>query len=545
MPIRTSVTDPLYVDWISGLPFRGKYGVTLAPGKHQDRLYSAGRWERDLAADLERLRGRVDVLVCLLEEHELTSLNIPDYMEATRTRGFRVYRLPIRDGDVPPDTDAVARLLAAIEGHLRAGENVVVHCAGGLGRAGTITGCLLVQNGKSPDEALAILARERDPNSPEHGVQKAFIRAWAGRPRPERLGRPAGALGLLAALGRLADAPGNPRALAAEQLRRVEREVAADPGAAFRFDARGYATLEADGQRWAAGRFEQVSIEELRRRVPRSGHTVRYSVLKGPHPLADIGALQAAAGPGSLFQVASQFNGLEAPGAHIVPIARYVHDNTQGPRASVSAFPGTFLRHYAAPGPEGRFVQGPGGRLDFLGEALDPAIGQVRDGYLMASGIARPEALAGHLEERFGKLCVGLHDGVEVALGGGWGGPVPEPRPRIGQVLTSSLALGGYSASSPALRAACRPLLRAAYLGTLLGAISLGRRTVVLTLIGGGVFGNPHEEIHAAIAWALAEADGCAPAGFEVILNLWQGGDSPADAEARRRGGAVLDLAQL
>src|SRR3989442_929187 len=67
---------------------------------------------------------------------------------------------------------------------------------------------------------------------------------------------------------------------------------------------------------------------------------------------------QAPAPPGSLFQVASQFNCLESPGEFVVPVAEYFNDPTQGPRASISAFPGTLVRHYAAPAPDGsRFVQ--------------------------------------------------------------------------------------------------------------------------------------------------------------------------------------------
>src|SRR5207237_739638 len=43
------------------------------------------------------------------------------------------------------------------------------------------------------------------------------------------------------------------------------------------------------------------------------------------------------------------FNCLEAPGSFVTPVAEYFHDPTQGPRASISAFPATLVRHYAAP----------------------------------------------------------------------------------------------------------------------------------------------------------------------------------------------------
>jgi hypothetical protein len=67
-------------------------------------------------------------------------------------------------------------------------------------------------------------------------------------------------------------------------------------------------------------------------------------------PATDIGSLQATAGAGTLFPAASQFNCLESPGPYVVDVADYFHDQTQGPRASISAFPGTLPRHYAGGG---------------------------------------------------------------------------------------------------------------------------------------------------------------------------------------------------
>ncbi len=330
-----------------------------------------------------------------------------------------------------------------------------------------------------------------------------------------------------------------------ELLRGVENAVAADPEGSFQFDSQGFARLTVGDRSWAAGRFETPSIAELRQRAAAlpAGGAIRLSVLQGCSPEADIGALQARSEPASLFQVASQFNTLEAPSPRIVNVREYVSDPTQGPRASVSAFPGTFLRHYQAPSKHGRFVQRRGACLNLLAEALTGTGAEVRDGYLSSDSIADASRLAGQLEERFESIRIGLHEGVEVALGGNWGGPVPTPPARIAQVFTSTLALGGYSSGVAPLRAACRPLLRAAYLGALLSACCLRQKTVVLTMIGGGVFGNPAEEISRAILWALAEADASAPAGMQVFVNLWSARlDAALEGEARRRGGEVTRL---
>jgi ADP-ribosyl-[dinitrogen reductase] hydrolase len=163
--VKTSVSHPIRVDWISQeLP--GKIGLTFAPGKHAYARYEGGQWERDLDADLE--------------DHELAALRIPTLVHAASAHGIEVLRLPIPDGSVPPQLALVTGLLDDILAAARAGKNVVIHCQGGLGRAGTIGGCLLVRLGKSSEDALAILRDARDPMCPETEEQREFIRRFSG-----------------------------------------------------------------------------------------------------------------------------------------------------------------------------------------------------------------------------------------------------------------------------------------------------------------------------------------------------------------------------
>jgi hypothetical protein len=146
--------------------------------------------------------------------------------------------------------------------------------------------------------------------------------------------------------------------------------VRADPAAALRFDSTGRATLHGDGRTFNAGRFETPRLGALRRRAEETkaklGTTgsIRFFVLDGPSIATDIGTLQAMAPANSLFQVASQFNCLEAPSPYITDVAAYLDDPTQGPRASISAFPGTFVRHFAAHAGDGTPDQVPTGGVD-------------------------------------------------------------------------------------------------------------------------------------------------------------------------------------
>lgn len=334
----------------------------------------------------------------------------------------------------------------------------------------------------------------------------------------------------------------------------AEEVVAADPATTISFDGRGRATVRALDRDWAAGCFEIPTVGSLRARaaarVRRGGAGVqRLWVLDGEGPATDIGALQATAPAGALFQAASQFNCLESPGPHVVPVSAYLHDPTQGPRASVSAFPATLVRHYAAPSTDGRrFTQTTGGeQIDLLADVCEPGVARVDSGYLVGHRIADPERFAEALERRFDAVRVGLHDDVEVALGANWDGAVETPQ-RIGQVFTSTIAAGIYShvEMSGPYRTIARRLLRAAYLGTLLGAVATGRRVAVLTLIGGGVFGNPIGLIWESILWAMDETMRVAPAALEVVVNgrslALSVGREELAAEAARRGGVMLEL---
>lgn len=558
--VRTSITHALRVDWLDA---PARIGMTLAPGV-RDRSSEGFQWERELDVDLGVIRqAGTTALVCLLEDHEFARYGIGELGSRAQACGLEVLRLPIADGGVPRTAQEVDSLLNAMEAHEAKGGRVVIHCRGGLGRTGTIAACYLVRKGMSPAEALATTRRVRKSKQcPEPGPQELFIERYAEhvaarrRAVAQRESAPATApsawyatvLGGLETAEKAAIAKGSKTAVA-ELISKIEREVAASPESCFAFGEDGEATLAAAGSTFAAGRFTTPTIGELSSRLAarsrNSGGRLVLSVLHGAHPLTDIGTLQATAPSGTLFQVASQFNCLEAPGPHIVPVRAYLNDNTQGPRASISAFPGTFLRHYRAPSADGpRFVQTDTHCLNLLGDAFDSSVAEVRSGYLQTSLIRDMDGLAKMLVDRFDHLRVGVHAGVEVVFGHDWSGPVPKAAQRIAQVFTSTMALGGYGRDdgSTALVTARRQLLRAAYLGTLFAALDLGSETVVLTMIGGGVFGNPHRDIWDAIHWAIAEVEPLVSGTTQVLVNTREPVAEADRAQVRARGGVLVEF---
>jgi hypothetical protein len=315
------------------------------------------------------------------------------------------------------------------------------------------------------------------------------------------------------------------RAVDRDQVALMESAIARNPEGAFFFDGAGAGTLRYDGSELPVGRFETPSISILKARAAArqadSTGRVRLCVLAGESPATDIGSLQASAGPGTLFQVASQFNCLESPGPFTTPVSSYFSDPTQGPRASISAFTATLLRHYAAPRDDGRrFVQSSDGpQLNLLADLCSAGVAEVSNGYLTSSSISDRAAFTATLARQFDDIRVGVHDDVPVLMGYNWDGAVAGDR-RIGQVFTSTFAGGFYSDSSGSDYAPiCRSLLRAAYLGTLLAAAALERPKVVLTLIGGGAFGNPMKLIWESICWAISEVEPLLSGQMDVVVN--------------------------
>lgn len=93
-------------------------------------------------------------------------------------------RLPIDDTDVPPRW-RMRVILDAIETASAAGEVVYVHCWGGIGRTGTVVGCLPRERGTPPADVLdrlqslrAHTPRGRTRTSPERGTQVDFVTGW-------------------------------------------------------------------------------------------------------------------------------------------------------------------------------------------------------------------------------------------------------------------------------------------------------------------------------------------------------------------------------
>lgn len=86
-------------------------------------------------------------------------------------------RLPFPDTGVPSLELATTAVQAVLDAATR-GQNVVIHCKGGLGRTGLIAACALVATGISAAEAMVAVRNARQ-GAIENSRQEAFVREFA------------------------------------------------------------------------------------------------------------------------------------------------------------------------------------------------------------------------------------------------------------------------------------------------------------------------------------------------------------------------------
>lgn len=182
-PIRTSHSHPLQIASGQAGPGLGRIGLTFCPGKKQIPSMTGGL-NRTLGVDLDLVAEWSAVaVVSLIESHEFEALQVNGLGAAVEARHMLWMHLPIPDVSVP---DSNFEAAWAFHGErlrklLRSGFDVLIHCKGGLGRAGMISARILVELGWQPGTAMAAVRQVR-PGAIETPAQESHVRSVSAIP---------------------------------------------------------------------------------------------------------------------------------------------------------------------------------------------------------------------------------------------------------------------------------------------------------------------------------------------------------------------------
>ncbi|MEZ5371585.1 MAG: hypothetical protein R2704_02345 [Microthrixaceae bacterium] len=273
-------------------------------------------------------------------------------------------------------------------------------------------------------------------------------------------------------------------------------------------------TSTANGRSMRCGTLTMPSLAELRELTP--DPAPGSDALTMRQIVGDAGALHRDPNhAGALFQAASQFNLLEMVSPNVTPeagVAGYEHDPTQGPACAVACGAGTILRNYFVE-VNGQVGQTADHQLDCLADVADHLYPHGGPAWTMTNGYAMFSAkelqrLDGRLAEMSehdldqvrARLRIGVHRNVEVTTASGG--------QTVTQAYCSALPVAyNRRVDQAGFRRFARLALRRPTkqpFAAALNARRTGNRTVFLTMLGGGVFGNDQAWIIDAIDRACA-----------------------------------------
>jgi len=112
---------------------------------------------RDLDSDLQVIVDcGAKAIISLIEDHEFIELDVTELPIKTMKAGIEWHHLPIKDSSIPTEIFEKKWSSSGNKMHdiLNAGENIVVHCKGGLGRTGLVAARLLIELGETAENSI-------------------------------------------------------------------------------------------------------------------------------------------------------------------------------------------------------------------------------------------------------------------------------------------------------------------------------------------------------------------------------------------------------
>ncbi len=157
---------------IVGIP--GRIGLTSCPGLSEECCGST------LEADLQEIRGwGANLVLTLLDDLELRTSGVADLGKKVVALDMIWLQLPIPNMGLPDD-EFMEKWQGVVPWFckmLRNGQNIVVHCRGGVGRTGLMAACLLIELGLTAREAIGTVRNAR-PGSLLHAPHENYCYSY-------------------------------------------------------------------------------------------------------------------------------------------------------------------------------------------------------------------------------------------------------------------------------------------------------------------------------------------------------------------------------
>jgi ADP-ribosyl-[dinitrogen reductase] hydrolase len=154
---RADDVTPVGMDVVQPGPETGLIGMTACPSIAFRRGSPGSSWIPDMEADLDAIAyWKATAVVTLLPDFEMKRLGVGRLGEEVVRRGMRWFQFPLVIMQAPDEEFEAQweRDGEEIRQFLRDGQNILLHCHGGLGRTGTVAARLLIEFGERAGLAI-------------------------------------------------------------------------------------------------------------------------------------------------------------------------------------------------------------------------------------------------------------------------------------------------------------------------------------------------------------------------------------------------------
>ena len=133
----------------------------------------------DIESDLKMINeNEITNVVTLVSTEELTHYGVPDLLNRFENSGIEVLHSPIADYGLP-GADQMKTILIWVHKKVKAKENILIHCVGGLGRSGTVMAVYAkAYLGKTGEDAIQFVRSIRGQDAIETAEQQNFVITW-------------------------------------------------------------------------------------------------------------------------------------------------------------------------------------------------------------------------------------------------------------------------------------------------------------------------------------------------------------------------------
>jgi len=174
--VTTLLSLALAIDF-APTPWQGEVGMSACPGAGGGN--GSPLSERVLAQHVAQIAAHnVKSVVSLLDTTDLQRLGAKNLSHHLALQGIAWHQLPVVDYGVPSlaVTSQWQRLLPALTAVLQS-SNILIHCAHGKGRTGTLVATMFKAWGWNTDAAIARVRQFR-PGAIETHKQEAYVQAF-------------------------------------------------------------------------------------------------------------------------------------------------------------------------------------------------------------------------------------------------------------------------------------------------------------------------------------------------------------------------------